>query len=363
MFRLNQRRALVGLAACGLVLSACGGVASSSGDAVKIRVTNLLPPNNAQSDMMEWFVEELEARTDGEVEAEITYGGALVSGADTLPGLQQGRAEAGNLVPAYFPAELPLNNLNMVPLPDGSQGTRVRALTQLHDEVDIFTEEFEKNDLVLLGYLPNPSSTVAVSSELASLDDFKGKKIRVPSQPQAAVYSALGAEPVFMASEEVYEAVERKIVDGVSYPMDVQISNGITEVATTLAPDVGQSGGSIFALSKSTYDKLSDDAKDVIAELRAEWAAKSDEVLAASEAEACQTFLDEGGTLVTWTDAEKKRLEEIVNAESVDVWKDEAAKGGYDADELDELWTTYTDAVDSLESESDYVDVMTTCGQ
>lgn len=367
MFQVKHMKAVVAAVAGGLALSACGGVASTSsdgdGETVKIRATNLLPPNNAQSDMMEWFLEELEKRTDGEVEADISYGGALVAGADTLQGLQQGRAEAGNLVPAYHPAELPLNNINMVPLPGGSQAARVRALEMLHDEVDIFKEEYEKNDIVLLGYLPNPSSTVAVSSDLKSLEDMKGLKIRTPSQPQAAVYTALGAEPVFMASEEVYEAVERGIVDGVTYPVDVQVSNGIVEVAKTMAPDVGQNGGSIFALSKATYDKLSDEAKDVVAELRSEWAAKSDEVLGESEAEACEAFLEGGGKIVSWKDAEVERLNGLVEKEAVGIWKTEAAKGGYDAGELDDLWTTYTEAVDEMASESDYTDVMATCGK
>src|SRR5690606_41039926 len=78
--------------------------------------------------MIQWFMDELEKRTGGEVETEVVFGGALVAGNDTLQGLQQGRAEAANLVPAYFPADLPLNNINMVPLKIGRSSCRERAV-------------------------------------------------------------------------------------------------------------------------------------------------------------------------------------------------------------------------------------------
>lgn len=354
-----------GLLAVALAASACGGVASNSASegTITLRTANVLPPDTAQSAMIDWFVEELEERTDGEVRAEVSYGGALVSGSDTLPALKQGRAEAGFVVPAYFPAELPLNNINMVPIPDASQAARMRALDAIEAEVDIVAEEFENNDIVLLGVLPNPSSTLAVTGQVENLDDLSGRKVRTPSQPQNAIYEQLGAEPVFLASEEIYEAIERNIIDATTFPIDVQISNGITEVADTLTPDVGQNGGGLFAMSRTTFDKLSDNAKSVIDDLRQEWPAKADEVLTEYEAKACETFLDEGGTIVNWTDEENQRLSELVDEYAVDIWKTEAQKSGMDEAQLDQLWSTFSDMVSEMGEDADYTDIMLTCGQ
>ena len=364
----RKSKFVVGLAGLALATAACGGVASegdeggSGGASVQLRATNLLPPNGSQSDSIQWFMDELEKRTDGEVKTEVVYGGALLAGTDTLPGMKQGRAEAGNVVPAYFPAELPLNNVNMVPITGADQSARLRALQDLNDQVDAFAEEFEKNGLVLIGFLPNASSTVAFNKEVSSLADVKGAKIRIPSQPQSVVWEELGAEPVFMASEEVYEAVERGIVDGVTYPMDTQVANGITEVATYMAPDVGQNGGSIFALSKSAYDKLSDDAKAVVEELQGEWYAKTDELVMKYEQEACDEFVKAGGTVVQWSDADAKTIADATEELADEVWAKEAGKSS-DAAVVDEVWSTYTSSLEEHTGETDYTDAMKTCGQ
>jgi TRAP-type C4-dicarboxylate transport system substrate-binding protein len=363
----RKSKIFVGLAAISLAVSACGGVAggSSGGDgggSVEVRASNLLPPNGAQSDAIQWFMDELESRTDGEVKTDVVYGGALLAGTDTLPGMKQGRAEAGNVVPAYFPAELPLNNVNMVPIAGADQSARLRALQDLNDQVDAFAEELEAQDLVLIGFLPNASSTVAFNKKVTSLAELKGAKVRTPSQPQSVVYEELGAEPVFMPSEEVYEAIERGIVDGVTYPMDTQVANGITDVAKYLAPDVGQNGGSIFALSKSAYDKLSDDAKDVVEELKGEWYAKTDELLATYESQACEEFTGAGGTVVKWSDADTAKIADAVDNLADEVWATEASKSADEA-VVDEVWSTYTSSLEEHTGETDYTDAMTTCGQ
>jgi TRAP-type transport system periplasmic protein len=362
MFTARKVVLLAGAAALSLAVSACGGVAgdsAQSGEAVKLTATNLLPPNGAMSDTIAWFMDELETRTDGEVETEVVYGGALLSGTDTLPGMKQGRAQAGNVVPAYFPAEMPLNNVIAVPTTGTDQATRLRALQELAEDVEPFAAEFEANQLVPIGFLPNASSTVAFNSEVSSLVDVEGAKLRIPSQSLSTVWEALGAEPVFMASEEVYEAVERGIVGGVTYPLDTQVANGITEVADHLAADVGQSGGSIFALNKGAYDRLSDDAKSVIEELKGEWYAKADELLAKYEAEACADFRDAGGAVVDWSAADQEKIAAATEAHAADVWKKEAASAGAGA--VDEVWTAYTDALESHEGESDYKDGLSTC--
>ncbi|NYE35840.1 TRAP-type C4-dicarboxylate transport system substrate-binding protein [Nocardioides cavernae] len=366
MFVARKSRIMIGLAGASLALSACGGVAGGSGSGgggtVEIRATNLLPPNGAQSDMIQWFMDELGSRTDGEVKTEVVYGGALLAGTDTLPGMKQGRAEAGNVVPAYFPAELPLNNVNMVPIAGADQSARLRALQDLNDDVEAFADEFAAQDLVLIGFLPNASSTVAFNKEVSSLADLKGAKVRAPSQPQSVVYEELGAEPVFMPSEEVYEAIERGIVDGVTYPMDTQVANGITDVADYMAPDVGQNGGSIFALSKAAYDELPDDAKDVVEELKGEWYAKTDEMLAKYESQACEEFTANGGTIVRWSDEDAATIADAVDRLADEVWASEAEKS-VDASVVDEVWTTYNSALEEHTGETEYTDVMTTCGQ
>lgn len=363
MFGVSKVRCAIAVTAVAVVASACGGIASSGSEgSVELRAANLLPPNGASSDMMDWFMDELEARTDGEVETEVVHGGGLVSGVDTLPGMQQGRAEAGNVVPAYFPADLPLGNIVAVPVLEGDQSTRLRALHDVAEQNEAFAEELERNDLVLIGFLPIPSATVAFNKPIGSLGDLQGSEIRIPSQPLSAPWEELGVSSVFMASEEVYEAVERGIVDGVTYPMDTQVAAGITEVAKYLAPDVGHSGGSLFAISRSAYDRLSDDAKDVVEELKGEWYEKADELLTQYESQACEEFLDDGGQIHVWNDADQARIDAAVEGTAVQAWREDAGQG-IDDGVLDELWGIYTAGLQSHAGETDYTDGLIACSE
>lgn len=162
-----RTRLLTGFAVLALGAAACGSPADGGGregGTVQLSVANLLSPNDVQSEMIQWFMDELEERTDGEVETEVVHGGALLAGNDTLPGIQQGRADGGNVVHAYYPADLPLHSINTVPV-DGDQSARLRAFQETADNVEAWQGELEANDLVLIGLL-------SVTSQAASYGVF-----------------------------------------------------------------------------------------------------------------------------------------------------------------------------------------------
>ncbi|NYE35811.1 TRAP-type C4-dicarboxylate transport system substrate-binding protein [Nocardioides cavernae] len=340
-----------------LLLSACGGVAAQGGgsDAVEMRITTMLPPDGASSDLIEWFADEIETRTDGKVQPSVTYSGALLSGADTLTGLAQGRAEAGLIAPAYFPADLPLNNVMMVPVTVSDREAHARALDDLAQDVPEVSAEFEDSGVVPIGYFPTATMTITYDKKLSSLADLQGAKLRIPSQPQAAVWEELGVEPVFLASEEVYEAVERGIINGVAYPLDTQVANGITEVAKTIVPDVGASGGSVFTMSKTTFDALPDDVASVVEELQGEWYDKGIEILVDYERQACEDFKAEDGTVLMWDDRDQATIEDAIASSSPeDVWKKDAAGAGADQGAIDQVWEQFNESLATYAAESTY---------
>lgn len=357
MFQARTKLA-AGLAVFALSAAACGS-SDGGGGTVKLNAANLLPPADAQSEMIQWFMDELELRTDGEVETEVVHGGALLAGNDTLQGIQQGRADSGNVVHAYFPADLPLHNINTVPV-NGDQSARLRAFQETADKVQAWQDELEANDLVLIGFLPNTSSSAAYGSPVESVDQLDGLSMRVPSQNEAVVWEEFGVEPTFMPADEVYEAVERNIVDGTFYPMGTQVSTGVTDVAKVMTPGVGQSGSGTFAFSQRSYDRLSDRAKEVVAELQEEWYVKADEMLAKYESEACDEFLVSGGQVNMWSDEDMESLADAMPF-GADVWRQAAEEAGADPAAIDEVWETFSTAVEQNNGQTGYTDGLAAC--
>lgn len=338
-----------------------GGGETTNGEAIEIRVAQLLPPEDLQAKMTAWYFDELESRTDGAVSTEVFYAGSLVAGADTLPALQEGRAEAGEVVPPYFPAELPLSTSNQVPIPDGNQVARPLAYQWLYDNNDAFRQEYEDAGIRALAFFPNGASTLLTTEPVESADDLSGRRIRIPADPIAAAHEALGVEPVFLPSEEVYESLQRGIIGGVTYPFTTQVATNTIEVGKYMMSDVGQSGGATLAMSSEVYDSLPESVKTVMEELNDEFYERYQGLLTEDEQAACDTFLEAGGEIITLPDAERAKLTTAVEENSYGAWEAAAVESGVDQATAQEVWDQYIEKLDEFSADVSYENGLEQC--
>lgn len=103
---------------------------------------------------------------------------------------------------------------------------------------------------------------------LKSFGDFKGLKVRAPGLVQGKLLQAFGAQPVSIALNEVYEAMQRGVVDAceISIPI-VDEDAKITEVAKYwLSPGFHQTS-SIHGIliNKKKWEALPADLKAIVA--------------------------------------------------------------------------------------------------
>ena len=101
-----------------------------------------------------------------------------------------------------------------------------------------------------------------------SLSDLKGKKIRMgPGIPTDVIIEASGCNVVSLSGAETYEALQRKVIDGVEWAtLDALISAKYYEVCKHLiGPAIWQPGTmEHFLINKKAYDELPDDLKQVL---------------------------------------------------------------------------------------------------
>jgi TRAP-type C4-dicarboxylate transport system substrate-binding protein len=94
--------------------------------------------------------------------------------------------------------------------------------------------------------------------------DLKGKKITVSNAISAKMVVLLGATPVTMRPDEVYQAVSRGVADGALMPFNGMETFRLHEVAR-MHLDVALGGEpSIVFMNKQSYDKLPPQAKAAI---------------------------------------------------------------------------------------------------
>lgn len=65
----------------------------------------------------------------------------------------------------------------------------------------------------LLGMWPYPANILFCKGPISGLDDLKGKKVRIYSAPLAALFESFGATGVTLSYSEIYQSLQRGLVD------------------------------------------------------------------------------------------------------------------------------------------------------
>jgi TRAP-type C4-dicarboxylate transport system substrate-binding protein len=110
--------------------------------------------------------------------------------------------------------------------------------------------------------LRGPFRVIVSNTSIGSLDDVSGLKLRMhPDQLAIATWSHLGAEVVTLPWTEVYQSIQKDIVQAVNSPIALVESMRFNEVAPHISRhnEYWQSIG--FMMNKKAYDALDDDAR------------------------------------------------------------------------------------------------------
>jgi TRAP-type mannitol/chloroaromatic compound transport system substrate-binding protein len=169
-------------------------------------------------------------------------------------------------------------------------------------------------------YLPHHShdmeSGIRSSKPINALGDLKGLKIRMAGLIQGKLIQAFDAQPVSMALGEVYEAMQRGVVDAceISTPV-VDESAKIYEVAKFwLTPGFHQTS-SIHGIiiNKAKWDQLPDDLKEIVtAAAKANLMTRLAETTIAS-ADATNVMLNSGVTVTRFNESDLAQIEKAKN--------------------------------------------------
>jgi TRAP-type C4-dicarboxylate transport system substrate-binding protein len=180
-----------------------------------------------------------------------------------------GKADITFAVPGYTPARFPDNSV--VELPGLFNDTREATL--------VYTRLIARNalrgyeDFVVLGAYVSEPETIHSHLPIASIDDMKGKRIRVNNAIEAATLEKLGAIPVLMQITKVTGAISSGEIDGSAVPRTPLSDYGIMRVATNHY-FLGINGAPLALLmSRKKFEALPKPAQDVIRKYSGEWTA------------------------------------------------------------------------------------------
>jgi len=348
-----------------LLLASCGGSSdtgsAAGGETYELKFASYNVPTAAESVTSKAWAKDIEEATDGRVKIEFFYQEALLTGAETLPGVADGRADMGYIAGAYYPAELPLSNVAGIPFLTENAEAQGRTFKDLYENNDALREEWESLGVKVVTWAPVPPNIVAMKEPTDGLEDLEGKKIRGYGYVSQALEMA-GASAVGISQSEVYEALQRGVLDGTSgASLDIAADRDYQEVAPHFV-DVNFGNYAVTAniINKELWDSFPEDIKSAFTEASEGYMDMYLENLAELEVASCDELLEAGGDVTLLEDSETAAWQKEAGPAIQEIWANDVRATKPDAD-TEAFFEAYTSTLEQYEAESEYVPAMERC--
>jgi TRAP-type C4-dicarboxylate transport system substrate-binding protein len=266
------RRSFLAQAGMGMGAAVLGGLPGVSLAAGKPEVTwkaVLQHRNGAQYKKWLWLETELPKRTDGRLALELTTIPELgLTGSEMLRVMKSGLIDIAEVLSGYVASDFPAMEAPELP-------GLISSTEQSRRIYDAWTEKFVSQHEDRMGgsvvsTFSYGTMPVFTRFPLNSLEDFKGKKIRVFSPAQARYITALGGEPLSMPIADVYSALQRGIMDGLITGFEWVEGMKMWEIAGHVSDIHIAPMGCYIVASKKGWAKLSPDLQKAVTDIAPE---------------------------------------------------------------------------------------------
>jgi tripartite ATP-independent transporter DctP family solute receptor len=235
---------LTALLVCAVVLG-CGGnssgAAQSAASGAQQNLVLKLGTAHAEGQpsvlACEKFSADVKEKTSGRVSIEVFPGGVLGNETSMRDSVATGSIQMASLGAGVMGAYTGAANL---PVANYVWRDEAHMLSVLNGELGkkyIYDEVEKVAGIHVINGWPQPARRLLTVKPVKSLADLKNMKIRVPAGNKIYedTWAAMGALPVSLPMDEVYTALEQRVIDGLEMPTDSLYYNGYHEKAKYLA--------------------------------------------------------------------------------------------------------------------------------
>lgn len=281
-------------------LSGCSTPATGGGEeTITLNVADILAENTSSGLAWQAFADAVGEASDGRIQFEFNWSGSLMAPDEVLSGLGAGVADMSVILPVYTPSDLPISNwlaglaTTDLGFPAGLlQGVGAHAEAVLSSDVVI--DEFAQHNVRLLTpAYANQFFDMVCKEPVSSLADVAGLNVRTPGQVWADEAAALGMTPVPLAPTEIFEGLQRGVIDCAIAQPSAHIGYGLWEVAPYYVPAPFTGWNSYYlSINEDTWAGLSSDDQQILADNMSVWVT----TYAQEQIRSYQTLLVEGAT-------------------------------------------------------------------
>ncbi|MDN2568065.1 TRAP transporter substrate-binding protein [Aquibium sp. A9E412] len=254
-----------------VVLGAAFAQPALADSPVVLKFASAFPPGTKTNALsIPAFIEAVEEASEGTLKIEHYPGGTLGASPTTqLKLVEDGVVDIAEVVASYTPGRFP--ELEMFELPFVFESTREASLTAYALYEKGLFSGFD--DLELVGIAEVGPYYLHSKSEVASVDDISGLKLRAGGPVQGAVVSAMGGVPVGgMPATQIAENISRNVVDGTLMDIGNMFNFRIADAAEYHVVNAPLGNVAVmFPMRKETYESLPPKAKAAFDKYRGMW--------------------------------------------------------------------------------------------
>lgn len=215
---------------------------------------------------MKVFADEVEKASGGKITFEPYHAGQL--GKESTMLVTSGLSEMGLLVPSYETDKLPLTSVTELPglHENACKGTR-KYWNVAKEGGALYEAEYKRLGVrPLYVILLPPYQLMTNTKPVDSIADVAGLKIRANGAAMDKTIRALGAIPVKVTTNELYDALSRGTIDGSFWIIGTTKLVGLEKLLrhTVQGPQLG-AGSTFFAISEKVWERLDPETQQIFA--------------------------------------------------------------------------------------------------
>jgi TRAP-type C4-dicarboxylate transport system substrate-binding protein len=176
---------------------------------IKLNYSWFGPTAEPHTEVVKYFISEIDKRTNGKVKITYYPSGSLLPGPQAYDGVMDGISDMDFIIPSYTPSRFPLTFAWNLPLGIESAA----ASTRIFNETLSKYKPKELAGVKVFYVFGSSPCQLQTTKPVNTMADFKGMKIRCTGIG-AEYVKQLGGVPVAMSLGQAYESLQKGVVEG-----------------------------------------------------------------------------------------------------------------------------------------------------
>jgi TRAP-type C4-dicarboxylate transport system substrate-binding protein len=232
---------------------------------IELKFAHFLSPMHHQHlEVFVPFAKEVEERTNGRVKVIIYPAEALSKAKDLYDAAAQGISDISFFIQGYTAGRFPLTSVMELPLGVPSSKIGAQVIWDLYGKY--LKSEYQGVNMLSVWTII-PAHIFTTNKPIRTLEDLRGLRIRSAGPQVTETLKELGAAPISLPASDVYDALQRGVVDGITTDFAAMKGFRFAEVAKycTISNLYVLPMG--LAMNQKVWDSLPPDIKNIMEEL------------------------------------------------------------------------------------------------